>query len=277
MSLFITSLNSGSNGNCYYIGSATEAILIDAGLSCKETEKRMQRLGLSIDNVKAIFISHEHTDHVFGLPVLSAKHSLPVFITERTRLYSGLRLKPHLVHAFGAHEPVQIGNLLVHAVPKNHDAADPHSFIVTSSGINIGILTDIGKPCNNVIDSFSKCNAVFLESNYDETMLMNGRYPYFLKQRIKGGNGHLSNRQAFQLFTDCRSSYMSHLVLSHLSKENNTHEIVNQLFSPYAGGTNIFIASRYKETPVFEIPVPPQAISMTALRRQQVNVQLSLF
>jgi phosphoribosyl 1,2-cyclic phosphodiesterase len=277
MSLFITSLNSGSNGNCYYIGSSEEAILVDAGLSCRETIKRMVRLGLDIRNVKAVFISHEHADHIFGLPVLARKFQIPVYITERTRLYSGMRLEPQLVHAFHSYEPVEIGKISVHAFPKIHDAADPHSFIVSVDGTKVGIFTDIGNACNNVVDSFKQCNAVFLESNYDERMLMNGRYPYHLKQRIRGGKGHLSNRQAYDLFTGCRPSFMSHLVLSHLSRENNTHEIVESLFKPHSGSTEIIIASRYKETAVYEVPATPSPKVKFANRFVPAGGQLSLF
>jgi len=276
MSLFITSLNSGSNGNCYYIGNREEAIIVDAGLSCRETEKRMKRLGLDITTIKAVFVSHEHADHVFGLPVLSKKYQLPVYITERTRMYSGLNLQPHLVRAFNAYDPVAVGSIIVHAFPKDHDAADPHSFIVSSEGVKVGIFTDIGNACNNVTDGFSQCNAVFLESNYDEAMLMNGRYPYYLKQRIRGGKGHLSNKQAFELFTGCRSPYMSHLLLSHLSRENNTHDIVNGIFQPHSNDTTIVIASRYKETAVYEIPPTYSAPVRFAERRRAVE-QLSLF
>ena len=276
MSLFITSLNSGSNGNCYYIGNREEAIIVDAGLSCRETEKRMKRLGLDITKIKAVFVSHEHADHVFGLPVLSKKYQLPVYITERTRMYSGLNLQPHLVHPFNSYDPVAIGSIIIHAFPKDHDAADPHSFIVSSEGVKVGIFTDIGNACNNVTDGFSQCNAVFLESNYDEAMLMNGRYPYYLKQRIRGGKGHLSNKQAFELFTGCRSPYMSHLLLSHLSRENNTHDIVNGIFQPHSNDTTIVIASRYKETAVYEIPPSHSAPVMFAEKRRAVE-QLSLF
>lgn len=277
MSVFITSLNSGSNGNCYYIGSKEEAILVDAGLSCRETVKRMVRLGLDIHSVKAVFISHEHADHIFGLPVLARKFQIPVYITERTRLYSGMRLEPQLVYAFHSYEPVEIGNISVHAFPKIHDAADPHSFIVTVEGVKVGIFTDIGNACNNVVDSFKQCNAVFLESNYDERMLMSGRYPYHLKQRIRGGKGHLSNKQAYDLFTGCRPSFMSHLVLSHLSRENNTHEIVEALFKPHSGRTEIIIASRYKETAVYEVPAIPSPTVKFANRFVPSGGQLSLF
>jgi phosphoribosyl 1,2-cyclic phosphodiesterase len=276
MSLFITSLNSGSNGNCYYIGNREEAIIVDAGLSCRETEKRMNRLGLDISKLKAVFISHEHTDHVFGLPVLTKKYQIPVYITERTRIYSGLNLQPHLVQPFNSYDPVQVGSITVHAFPKHHDAADPHSFIVSANGVKVGIFTDIGNACNNVTDSFSQCNAVFLESNYDEAMLMNGRYPYYLKQRIRGGKGHLSNKQAFDLFSGCRSPYMTHLLLSHLSRENNTHEIVDGIFQPHSKNTTIVIASRYKETAVYEIPPSVSAPVRFTEKRRTVE-QLTLF
>lgn len=276
MSLFITSLNSGSNGNCYYIGNKDEAVIVDAGLSCTETEKRMKRLGLDITKVKAVFISHEHSDHVFGLPVLTKKYQLPVFITERTRLHSGLTLQPHLVHSFNAYDPVEVGSIAVHAFPKHHDAVDPHSFIISSDGVKVGIFTDIGNVCDNVTSSFTQCHAVFLESNYDEAMLMNGRYPYYLKQRIRGGKGHLSNKQAFDLFTGYRSPYMSHLLLSHLSRENNTHDIVNGMFQPHTNNTTIVIASRYKETPVYKIPASASAPMRFAEKRQPAQ-QLTLF
>ena len=117
MSLFITSLNSGSNGNCYYIGNETEAILVDAGISCSKIEKRMKRLGLSIQKVKAVFVSHEHTDHISGLQVLTKKYQLPVYITRSTLQYGRLRLEKHLITSFTPHESIIIGNLAITAFP----------------------------------------------------------------------------------------------------------------------------------------------------------------
>lgn len=273
MSLFVTSLNSGSNGNCYYVGNDTEAILVDAGLSCRETEKRMDRLGLSMQIVKAVFISHEHNDHIYGLQALAKRYQVPVYITDKTRLNSSVKLDPRLVHTFYPFSPVQVGALSVYAFPKCHDAADPHSFIVASSSVKVGIFTDIGNPCNHVVDSFQKCNAVFLESNYDEKMLMNGRYPYHLKQRITGGKGHLSNSQALQLFLHHRPKFMSHLFLSHLSKENNDPDIVRRLFAPCTSSTSIVVTSRYNETPLYTIS-GANAISFST---KPLQLQLSLF
>ncbi len=253
MSLHITSLNSGSNGNCYYLANEEDAILVDVGLNCRETEKRMARLGLSMTKVRAIFISHEHSDHISGLPVIARKYQLPVYITPGTLLGGRLTLQAELVRTFNAHECINIGELAVTAFPKLHDASEPHSFIVTCRGITVGVFTDIGFPCENLIQYFKKCHAAFLEANYDDEMLDNGRYPYFLKKRIRGGHGHLSNKQALELFTSCKPAYMSHLLLSHLSRDNNSPELVLELFKRSAGDTEIVVASRDKETEVYYI------------------------
>ena len=253
MSLFIASLNSGSNGNCYYIGNDNEAVLIDAGISCRETEKRMKRLGLMIGKVKAVFVSHEHTDHINGISTISNKFKLPVYITTGTLRHSGLSIAEHLIVPFVANKPVMIGNLSIKAFTKCHDADDPHSFIVESNAVKVGVITDIGVACEQVIHHFKQCHAAFLESNYDETMLATGNYPYHLKKRISGGNGHLSNTQALDLFVTHRPSFMTHLVLSHLSKNNNNPQIVEDLFAPHSGATKIIVASRYEETSVYEV------------------------
>src|SRR5690606_11763394 len=201
MGLFVTSLNSGSNGNCYYIGNEHEAILIDGGISCRETEKRMRRLGLSLSKVKAIFVSHEHGDHIHGVPALSKKYKLPVYITPATLNNGRVIIREELVNPFRAYQPVTIGNYNLTVFTKEHDACDPLSFIISSNGVTIGVFTDIGVSCNHVTQHFSQCHAAFLESNYDEQMLETGRYPYHLKNRIRGGKGHLSNAQAMRLFT----------------------------------------------------------------------------
>jgi phosphoribosyl 1,2-cyclic phosphodiesterase len=140
MSLFITSLNSGSNGNCYYVGNDTEAVLIDAGISCREIEKRMKRLGLFIEKVKAVFISHEHSDHIKGVPVLVKKYQLPVYITPLTMRRGGLNFEEHLLKSFIAHEPVSIGKLSITPFPKFHDASDPYSFVVSCNHICVQTL-----------------------------------------------------------------------------------------------------------------------------------------
>lgn len=251
--LFITSLNSGSNGNCYYVGNEQEAILVDAGISCRETEKRMDRLGLSMAKVKAIFISHEHGDHIRGLTVLAKKFNLPVYITPGTFNNSKLSLPEHLVHYFKGNQVVQIGSLAVTCFPKIHDAAEPHSFMVSSGAVKVGVFTDLGAVCEQLSLHFQQCDAAFLEANYDEDLLQNGSYPYYLKKRISGGFGHLSNKQALALLNDFRPANLTHLLLSHLSKDNNSPELVHRLFSEHALDTMIIVATRDMETPVFTV------------------------
>ncbi|MBI1769786.1 MAG: MBL fold metallo-hydrolase [Bacteroidetes bacterium] len=278
MSLSIASLNSGSNGNCYYVGNADEGVLIDAGISCRETERRLKKLGLSIKMVKAIFITHEHADHINGLPKLVKKHHLPVYMTHATR--SNLRSGWAEIRAisFQAYEPITVGNLTVTAFPKFHDAADPHSFTVSHNNVNVGVFTDTGRNCEHLIKNFEKCHAAFLESNYDEDMLETGGYPQHLKNRIRNGHGHLSNKQALQLFLNHRPAFMSHLILSHLSANNNKPEIVDSAFKSAAGKTEIVIASRKKETALYHIHGRLTDQSQKSRNPQlKHKIQLSLF
>ncbi|WP_316816118.1 MBL fold metallo-hydrolase [Pedobacter nyackensis] len=259
--LFIASLNSGSNGNCYYVGNHEEAILVDAGISCRETEKRMLRLGLSMQKVKAIFISHEHTDHIKGLCTLSAKYNLPVYINQGTLAGCRFNLRADLIRDLQNDQHIQIGRLLVNSFLKLHDASDPCSFVVTCGETKVGVFTDIGAACAQLTHHFKQCHAAFLETNYDDELLQKSAYPYFLKKRISGGKGHLSNQQALDLFTAHKPSFMTHLLLSHLSKDNNCPELVSKLFTEHANGTEIIVASRYEETQVYTIFEPVAAHS----------------
>jgi phosphoribosyl 1,2-cyclic phosphodiesterase len=275
MSLFVASLNSGSNGNCYYIGNQDEAILIDAGLSCRETEQRLKRLELSMKKIKGIFVSHEHSDHIYGVSSLSKRNKLPVYITEKTMIQGRLRLKEELTVAFKPYEPTAIGGITVTAFPTFHDASDPHNFMVSFNSVNVGVFTDIGRASEDVTRHFEQCHAAFLESNYDEDLLESGSYPVSLKDRIRGGKGHLSNTQAMELFLNHRPPFMSHLFLSHLSENNNSPKLVKNLFSGVAGKTEIVIASRKKETQLFHIRNRPGFSNLAPPR--PAELQLSLF
>ncbi|QQL51143.1 MBL fold metallo-hydrolase [Mucilaginibacter ginkgonis] len=277
MSLYIASINSGSNGNCYYVGNETDAILVDAGLSCREIEKRMARMGLDLKMVRAIFISHEHTDHVTAVPVLAKRYDLPVYITPRTTFTGRQFLQQHMIFPFVAYHPVSINGISVTAFPKIHDAAEPHSFTITYNGIKVGVITDIGSACDHVIANFKGCHAAFLEANYDEQMLMNGRYPYHLKRRISGGRGHISNAQALKLFTDHKSAHMSHLLLAHLSRDNNDPQLVEDLFRLHAGRTNIVVASRFHESAVYHITGKHIAEPVVPLWTESKQLQYALF
>lgn len=281
MSLYVASLNSGSNGNCYYVGNDTHAILVDAGISTREIDKRMNRLGLAMEKVKALFVSHEHSDHITGIVGISRKYNLPVYISPATLQASRLPVNPELVHHFSNEDPITIGDLLIQPFAKRHDAADPYSYVISHQHVHVGVFTDIGKACDKVIHHFSTCHCVFLESNYCTNMLMKGSYPWPLKKRISGGQGHLSNDEALDLFTTHRAGFLSHLILSHLSKNNNRPELVESLFGEYAGKTNIIVASRYQETAVYCIDGTAINTAADTLIGQKIRKptvkQLSLF
>ena len=253
MGIHFTSINSGSNGNCYYVGTDREAVLVDVGLSARETMLRMKSLGLSISNVKAIFISHEHQDHIKGLSVLSNQYELPVYMTEQTRRAAKLKLDRKRVFDFEAHQPISIGGLKIIGFPKSHDAIDPYSFVVQGLEKTVGVFTDLGVVCGNLKKYFGLCHAAFLEANYDSKMLDEGNYPQILKERIRGGLGHLSNEEAFGVLRDHRHKDLSHLQLAHLSKNNNHPNVVSKVFEPFADKIAIRIESRFTAMPVLSL------------------------
>lgn len=262
MPVQLASLNSGSNANCYYIGSTNDAVLVDAGLSCRETERRMDQLGLSFQTIRALFVSHEHADHISGVPGIAKKYRLPVYITAGTLRNSNLPIDTSLIRPFKHGKPVRIGELSVTPFKKSHDAADPHSFMISCDGIHTGVITDIGYACKRVMKYFSQCHAAFLESNYCEDMLEKGNYPYHLKKRIRGDEGHLSNDQALELFLHYRSPELQLLILSHLSKNNNKPSKVEKLFAPHAGNVNVVVASRYEASELYVVTGEKKAARM---------------
>ncbi|MEY3405257.1 MAG: hypothetical protein RL161_687 [Bacteroidota bacterium] len=266
----IAPLNSGSNGNVYYFGKAHESILVDAGLSCKEIEKRFIDLNLDITTVKAIFITHEHSDHIFGLKTFVKKYKTPVYISEKTLKSARLDVPIDLIRFFQSHDQVNIGGFQITAYPTQHDAVDPHGFFISHSGRSAGIFNDIGSACDQVKHYFSKCQAAFLECNYDDLLLENGPYPHHLKERIRGAYGHLSNLDALSLFKNYRSKDLSHLFASHLSAENNDPLKVKELFEKEQTAVQILIAGRKSPGPVIDLELPS--------RNSKESVgQLSLF
>jgi phosphoribosyl 1,2-cyclic phosphodiesterase len=198
-----------------------------------------------------------------------------VYLSPGTLAESRMDIDRSLVHGIPTHEPINVGDLQVTSFLKSHDARDPHSFIESRNGVRVGVFTDLGHACENVVHYFGQCHAAFLESNYDEDLLEQGRYPYHLKERIRSDKGHLSNKQALDLFINHRAPYLSHLFLSHLSEDNNHPRLVQNFFKNDAGYTEIIVAGRKKETKLYHIrDVIPVRKNIKAVEEVQ---QLSLW
>jgi phosphoribosyl 1,2-cyclic phosphodiesterase len=240
----LCALASGSNGNCYYIGNEKDAILIDAGISCKQIMTRMTEAGLDPIRVRGIVVSHEHTDHVSGVRVLSKRLGIPVWFSQGT--FDALREteRPENFQIFTPGKSLNIHGFQIHTFLKNHDAAEPCSFRIEHDDWHIGVFTDIGEPCNQLKQHLRKCHALFLETNYDERMLWEGSYPFILKRRVASSHGHLSNDQAFELVRDFAGPELLHIFLSHLSGENNTPELAEEKFRPLSHRFNVSLTSR---------------------------------
>ncbi|MBL1410242.1 MBL fold metallo-hydrolase [Sphingobacterium faecale] len=263
---------SGSNGNCYYVAKGEDVVLVDIGINTKHVELRMAKLGLSPVGIKAIFITHEHGDHIRGLSVFCKRYQIPVYLTEGTYKGTKLRLPEHLVHIIHADARTAVGELTVIGIPKYHDAKEPCSFVITDGTTNVSILTDLGRGCDNVKHVIQHSDVLLLESNYDEEMLRTGRYSYYLKNRISSGWGHISNREALELLLENRSPRLRHLILGHLSGENNTVDIVEQTFAPHCEEIELSIALRTEETPLYEYVPVMQTISRFVYVEQQITL-----
>lgn len=222
----VTVLGSGSSGNATLVKSPRASILIDAGFSLRQIRQRMAEVGWAPERIDAVLITHEHVDHVRGLRVLCSRHRIPVFATEAT--HDGPELQqagigcPEILYAG---EEFEIGDVTVRPFSVPHDASDPLGFILSVDGIRYGHITDLGCVTELVRYHLRGCNILTLETNHDPEMLIDGPYPWFLKQRIMSRLGHLSNTEAAGLLADLAGSDLSALFLAHLSRENNTPKL----------------------------------------------------
>lgn len=259
--MIFCNLGSGSRGNSTYIHSGNTSILIDQGFSNKEVCRRMQEKNLHPESIKAIVLTHDHGDHSRGLGVFARKHKIPVYTTELTRsILPDTITKNIMVKTFTSGDVLKIGDLTLKSFHIPHDAMDPVGFVISGNSKHIMHLTDIGKPIQSVIHQLREYdfNLVFLESNHDPIMLKTGPYPLKVQMRIKSRDGHLSNAQSLELFQQInKSQNLKHLILGHLSAENNSHEIVNSIFHQYKKTSNhtysITIAKQEMPTDIFEL------------------------
>jgi len=237
-SVSVCVLASGSRGNAIYVSDGRTAILIDAGLSGIELQRRMAAKGLDPGSLDAILVSHEHADHIQGVGVLSRRFGLPVHISDTTREASKKVLgKLAAIRPFCCGEPFFIGDLVVHPFSISHDAVDPAGFTIRCNGSKMGVATDLGIATSVVKTHLQACDILILEANHDDRMLIDGPYPWPLKQRIRGRSGHLSNEDAATLLSTLQHDRLAHVVLAHLSEENNTPDIARKAIETVLEGS----------------------------------------
>jgi len=255
----VCSLSSGSNGNAFFIKTGSDAFLVDVGISCKQVCLRLEQIEKHISEIKGIFITHEHSDHVAGLRVLLKRFQIPVFLTEKTYQRMAFPIANSILNFIKSDDTIKIAHTTVQSLPKCHDAADPTLFCFHYKGKKISVVTDIGNACDNVKEAVSDANIIFLESNYDEKLLWEGFYPYYLKKRIDGDYGHLSNTHAGSLINSFASSALEYVFLSHLSENNNTPDTALSTFLSNIKerkdlrDLNTILTSRYEISPQVNI------------------------
>ena len=260
------SIASGSSGNCIYLGEEDGGILIDAGISRKRIVTGLERKGLSLDDIKAIFITHEHSDHISGLGPVLRKNPIPVYATadtvsaiwEKTNMN---KISPELFHSIRPEEEIEAGEMLVRPFSISHDAVDPVCYTVEKQGKRAAVATDMGCFDDTIIRVLGQCDSVLIEANHDINMLQVGPYPYSLKMRILGNKGHLSNTSCADLIKEILHKDLKHLVLGHLSRENNFPQlayrtVLDELEKTETWGTldtRLMVASRDEPTELLKI------------------------
>ncbi len=236
MSLRFSSLGSGSEGNALLVAVGDTHILLDCGFGLQDTVARLARQGVAPETLSGIVVTHEHGDHIGGVARLARKYALPVWLTHGTlraqqKAFKGIadirEIDSHLVFA--------IGDIEVTPYPVPHDAAEPVQFVFSDGARRLGVLTDAGCSTAHIEQTLSGCDALVLECNHDADLLMNGDYPYSLKQRVGGRYGHLNNREAAGILASLDVSKLQHLIAAHLSKRNNLPELAVKALSAAIG------------------------------------------
>jgi phosphoribosyl 1,2-cyclic phosphodiesterase len=258
MEMLAISLQSGSNGNCIYVETPGVRLLFDAGITGVQAEERLAAHGRDIRKVDAVIISHDHGDHIRHAGVFHRKFGLPVYVTPATFAAASSRCalgKFTDLRHFRSSDQLRLGDAVVHAVPTPHDGADGAVFVVEAGAKRLGIMTDLGHVFQGLLHLVSSLDAVFLESNYDPDMLAAGPYPAYLKQRIRGPKGHLSNAEAAELLRRAaEAKRLRWACLSHLSEKNNHPDVALKTHRAAQDGcVQLFTADRYRVSDVFTV------------------------
>jgi len=230
-------LGSGSKGNCTFVASKSVGLLIDAGFSGIEIQRRLAGIGVDINSIQAILITHEHGDHIKGVGVLSRKLKIPVFINAGTRMAAGKSLDNlYEVREFTTGTSFKFSHFDIHPFAISHDTADPVGFTIADDRASFGYCTDTGMVSKLIHHHLSHCHALVLECNHDLEMLRNGHYPPALQQRIRSKNGHLANPDTINCLKDLINPSLRHVVLAHISESNNCPELVQKQIDTFLAG-----------------------------------------
>ena len=220
------SIGSGSEGNGLIVEAGTTRVLIDCGFGVRDAAARLARIGVEPSSLSAILVTHEHSDHVGGVPAFAARHGIPVWLTFGTLTVVGDRfVGMERIYGFDSSDEIVIGDLAIRPFPVPHDAREPVQFVVSEGAFRLGVLTDIGTTTPYVEATLSGCDALVLECNHDLDLLADSDYPASLKQRIAGRFGHLHNEAAAALLAALDTSRLQHILAAHLSKQNNTPDM----------------------------------------------------
>ena len=220
--LEILVLGSGSSGNCVYVGTEKTSVLIDAGISLKLTREKLSRFGLDISDVKALLISHEHHDHILHAERIALERSIPLYLSHLLPKSLIARKEGIIFEEFKAGRTFTIEDLEILPLSVPHDARDPVGFLIANGRTRVGVFTDLGLVTPQLLSAFRECSALVIEANHDEDLLLKGPYPPFLKARVGGPNGHLSNKQTARALASIASDRLKSALLAHLSRTNNT-------------------------------------------------------
>ena len=229
------SLGSGSKGNSTVVESDTACVMVDCGFGLRNACTRLERIGKSPEDLTAIIVTHEHSDHWKGIGALSAKYNIPVYLSAGSLKAKEIQSGEALFNCIDSHKDFYVGDICIKPVPVPHDEREPIQYILSNGKVQLGILTDLGHFTPHVVSSYSKCDALLLECNYDDDMLLDGPYPRFLKDRVSGMFGHLSNRQAADLLLALDLSRLKTLVIGHISAKNNDVSLIKAAIEPLCG------------------------------------------
>ncbi|NLW18151.1 MAG: MBL fold metallo-hydrolase [Candidatus Cloacimonetes bacterium] len=261
--MFQTSvLMSGSKGNAVLVRTSETALILDAGVSARSILAALEKLGVSPAEIQGVIVSHEHSDHTRGVGPLTRKLGIPLFINEETLRQCNSRIGniPGGIRLFETGESFQVRDLIVHPFSSSHDAADSCNFTFLheeDETRKLGVATDLGFPSRLAVNRLKNCSTLILESNHDVTMLMEGRYEWPLKQRIRSDNGHLSNEEAVGMVSQVMHQGLKNIVLAHLSEENNNPQIALKTMRDYLitvrSEARLLVADQYAHTPLLNV------------------------